>query len=244
MSGELSGKWLHDALSPDLVELHRINRVFCSGQTKYQKFDVVETASYGLTLLLDGKIQSAERDEFVYHDALVHPAMITHHGPENVFIGGGGEGATLREVLKHRSVRRVVMVDIDREVVEMSKSYLPAWSDGAFEDPRLELVHTDARKYLEETRERFDVLVLDFPDPLEGGPAYLLFTKEFYQLLTGRLAPAGIIALQAGDASYNNCATFLSVVNTLKTVFPVVRPYAVHVPSFSSPWGFATASFR
>lgn len=244
MSGGLGGKWLHDAISPDLIELHRINRVFFSGQTKYQKVDVVETGSYGLTLLLDGKIQSAERDEFVYHDALVHPVMITHPGPEKVFIGGGGEGATLREVLSHKTVKRVVMVDIDQAVVEISKRYLPAWSNGAFKDTRAEVIYTDARKYLEETKERFDVIVLDFPDPLEGGPAYLLFTREFYTMLSKRLAPGGIISLQAGDASYTNCATFLAVVNTLKAVFPVVRPYAIHVPSFTGPWGFAAASFK
>jgi len=244
MSGGLGGKWLHDAISPDLIELHRINRVFFSGQTKYQKVDVVETGSYGLTLLLDGKIQSAERDEFVYHDALVHPAMTTHPMPEKVFIGGGGEGATLREVLHHQSVKRAVMVDIDQAVVEISKRYLPAWSNGAFRDPRADVIYADARKYLEETKERFDVIVLDFPDPLEGGPAYLLFTKEFYTMLGKRLAPGGIVSLQAGDASYTNCATFLAVINTLKAVFPIVRPYAIHVPSFTGPWGFAAASFE
>ena len=244
MSEQLVGKWLHDAISPDLVELHRINRVFFSGQTKYQHVDVVETGSYGLTLLLDGKIQSASADEFVYHDALVHPAMIAHPKPEKVFIGGGGEGATLREVLNHKTVKRAVMVDIDQAVVEISKRYLPSWSDGVFNDPRAEVIYTDARKWLEGTREKFDVIILDFPDPLEGGPACLLFTKEFYTMLGKRLAPGGIISLQAGDSNYSNCVTFLAVVNTLKTVFPIVRPYAIHIPSFTGPWGFATASFK
>lgn len=235
-------KWLHDVISPDLVELHSIRRVIYCGKTKFQDVDILETGSYGLCLVLDGKIQSSERDEFVYHDGLVHPALIAHPDPRSVFIAGGGEGATLREVLNHRTVKRAVMVDIDAEVVDLARRYLTGWHQGAFDDPRTELHCTDARKYLEDTTEKFDAMVLDLPDPLEGGPAFMLFTKEFYATVRRRLSPGGIISVQAGAASWANHKTFCAVVNTLKTVFEIVRPCAVHVPSFTDVWGFACAS--
>jgi len=237
-------RWLHDAISPDLIELHSIKEVIYSGRTKFQAVDVMRTGSYGLCLVLDGKIQSSEADEFVYHDALVHPAMITHPNPETVFIAGGGEGATLREVLVHRTVKKAIMVDIDQEVVEISRRYLPAWHRNSFDDPRTELHFADARKHLQHTKERFDVVVLDLPDPLEGGPAYLLFTQEFYRLVSDRLAPGGVVTVQAGAASWTNYQTFAAVNNTLKAVFPIVRASQVHIPSFTDPWGFACASHQ
>src|SRR3989304_1644190 len=109
----------------------------------------MRTAALGVCLLLDGKIQSSEKDEFIYHEGLVHPAMIAHPAPESVFIAGGGEGATLREALRHPTVKRAALVEIDGEVTALSQKYLPGLSSGAFKDERAEVHHTDARAYLE-----------------------------------------------------------------------------------------------
>lgn len=237
-------KWLHDEISPDLAQLHSIKSIIYSGQTKYQSIDIVETGSFGICLILDGKIQSSEKDEFIYHEALVHPPLITHPNPQRVFIAGGGEGATLREVLAHSTVEKVIMVDIDQEVVDICHRFLPSFHQNSFNDRRVQLHFTDARKYLEKTKEIFDAIILDLADPLAGGPAYLLFTQEFYQAVKKRLDRNGIMSVQAGPTGMINWQNFTAVVNTLKLVFPEVSPYQAHIPAFADAWGFACASSR
>jgi len=170
--------------------------------------------------------------------------MITHPCPETVFIAGGGEGATLREVLSHKTVKRAVMVDIDDEVVALCQKFLPDYSRGSFKDRRTELLHVDAREYLAKSRELFDIIIIDLPDPIEEGPAYLLYTQEFYQLVRDRLTANGIISVQAGSASLTELLNFSAVNKTLKSVFSIVSPYQVDVPCFGGPWGFCLASLN
>ncbi len=237
-------KWFHDKISEDLIQLHSIKEVLYRGQTKFQSIEIIRTGSYGKCLVLDDKIQSSELDEFVYHEALVHPAMITHPCPETVFIAGGGEGATLREVLRHDTVKRVVMIDIDKEVITLCKKYLPEHSQNSFEDERTELIHTDARKYLAECKEAFDIIIIDLTEPIEEGPAYLLYTREFYGLVRNKLTVNGIITVQAGSAAFNELLNFSAVFNTLNTAFPEVYPYQIDIPSFGGPWGFCLASLN
>ena len=235
-------KWLRDEVNPDLVQLHSIKQIIYSGQTEFQSVDIVDTGSFGICLVLDGKIQSSERDEFIYHEALVHPAMLSHPRPETVFIAGGGEGATLREVLVHNMVKKVVMVDIDDQVVDICHRFLPAFHQGSFDDTRAEIHFTDARRHLQQTNDRFDVIIIDLVEPLEIGPACLLYTQEFYQLIKERLNPGGIISVQSGASGWANSQNFTAIINTLKSVFSIVCPYEVYVPSFVDLWGFATAS--
>ena len=202
----------------------------------------METASYGKCLILDGRIQSSLADDFIYHETLVHPAMLLHPRPETALVIGGGEGATLREVLRYPTIRKAVMVDIDQAVVEACRTHLPEMHRGAFDDPRTELRHEDARKYLEDTRERFDVAIVDLTEPLEEGPACLLFTREFYRLLSDRLSPQGTLALQAGMTKIGELPFYAAMTRTLAQVFPVVAPYQSFIPCFGTPWGFGVAS--
>ena len=236
--------WFWDHITPDMVQLHKVRERVYAGRTEFQDVEVIDSGAFGRCLLLDGKIQSSELDEFIYHETLVHPATISHPNPETVFIGGGGEGATLREVLRHPSVQRVVMVDIDREVIDVCRRYLASFHQGSLDDPRLELHHTDARGYLEASPGGFDVVILDLPEPIAEGPANVLHTREFYELVKERLGVEGIVSLQAGAASWGNTECFTSIVNTLRAVFPMVFPYAAYIPSFASLWGFAVASER
>ena len=178
-----SFRWFIEALGPEEGHLHGIRRVLLSTQTPYQSLDILELGSYGKALVLDGKVQSSLFDEFIYHETLVHPAMLAHPAPRQVFVVGGGEGATLREVLRYPTVERALMVDIDEEVVTRCKELMPEWHEGSFDDPRAEVRFLDARRYLEETQERFDVIIIDITEPVEEGPAYLLFTREFYQIV-------------------------------------------------------------
>ncbi len=238
-------EWFQDYVTPDIVQSYSIKEVIYSGRTQFQSVEIIESGGLGRCLILDGKIQSSEWDEFIYHEALVHPPMIAHPRPERVFIAGGGEGATLREVLDHSSMKGVVMVDIDEEVIDICRRLHPTWHQGSFEDSRLELRFVDARKYLEECvnmGDKFDVFILDLPEPIEEGPAYLLHTTEFYQVGREKLAPDGIISLQAGSSSWGNHRCFTAIINTLKAVFPLVFPYDTFIPSYGGTWGFALAS--
>ncbi len=239
-----SYKWFCDALTPHEAHIHGIATIVFSKQSPYQKIEIIDTNSYGRCLVLDGKMQSSEVDEFIYHEALVHPVMLSHPDPRRVLIVGGGEGATLREVLRYTSVTTVTMVDIDRDVVESCKTYLPQWHQGAFDDPRTVLRYGDARKYLEEMGETYDIIIIDISEPVEAGPAYLLYTREFYQIVTSRLGPEGMISLQAGTTSIADLLNLSAVYQTLRTAFPIVVPYQASMPSFGLPWGFLMASKR
>lgn len=242
MFPEKSYKWFVEHLSPFEAHMHGISRIIHATRTAFQELEILDLKTYGRCLVLDGKMQSSAVDEAIYHEALVHPAMLSHPMPKKVFIVGGGEGATLREVLRHQSVEQVLMVDIDQEVVEACKMHLPEWHQGAFDDPRVELRFLDARRYLEETDAIFDVIIIDISEPIEAGPAYLLYTTEFYSIVMERLSKDGLIALQAGTTTLSYLENFTAVCRTLKAVFPIVSPYQAAIPSFGLPWGFALAS--
>jgi spermidine synthase len=240
---EITGKWVIETVLPDLAIMLRVDDVLYSGHTGFQRVEVVHSDVYGRSLLLDGKTQSTERDEHIYHETLVHPAMTMHPQPRHVFIGGGGEGGTLREVLAHRSVENVVMVDLDQQVVELCREHLPQHHQGAFDDPRTELIFGDARKYLETSNQQFDVMIMDLVDPLEGGPAYLLYTEEYYEIARARLKPGGILVTQSGPAGYLSLREcFTTIFKTLDQIFAHAAPCHTHVPSFITLWGFTVAS--
>ena len=243
IEGPPEGDWHYELITPGLLQTEQRLRVFYRGQTEYQHVEVMDGATFGRTLALDGKTQSTEVDDFAYHEAWVHPSMIAHPNPKSVFVAGGGEGATIREVMSHRSVEQVVMVDIDKQVVDLCREYLPNHHQGSFDDPRLELHHMDALEFLEDTSLRFDVVIIDVPDPLEAGPAYLLFTQEFYSLLKERLRPGGLMVAQSGPtgpAFYEQC--FSAVANTVGSVFSGVYLSEAFVPSFGTTWGFVIGS--
>jgi spermidine synthase len=222
--------------------MHGIDEIIVSQQTSFQKVDILRTNVYGKALALDEKMQSTQVDEFIYHEALVHPAMLAHPSPRSVLIIGGGEGATLREALRHPTVEKAVMVDIDDQVIALSRKHLPEWHQGSFEDPRSTVLATDARKYLEDSKDIFDVIITDLSEPVEEGPAYLLYTREFYQIASDHLSPGGTISVQAGPAALPFLLAFSAVFQTMKTAFPTVRGYSTNIPSFGLPWGFTLAS--
>jgi len=234
---EASGSfiWLREPANNGVAISYLCDRVVFSGRSKYQKIDIVDTRFHGRMLFLDGVGQSAEQDEFIYHEFLVHPVMFSYPEPKSVLIIGGAEGATLREVLRHKTVQRVVMVDIDGELIEICKKFLPQWSAGAFDDPRTELIIGDGRKFAEECREKFDVIIVDLSDPLQDSPAVYLFTKEFYSALKNCLTPNGCMAIQGEGTSPQENILHARMVNTLKAVFPVVKPYMYNLHSFHRP---------
>eukprot|EP01059_Diplonema_ambulator_P009498 TRINITY_DN193_c0_g2_i1.p2 TRINITY_DN193_c0_g2~~TRINITY_DN193_c0_g2_i1.p2 ORF type:complete len:319 (+),score=132.97 TRINITY_DN193_c0_g2_i1:51-1007(+) len=235
-------KWIVEDLEEGLRYSYKLNAILASTQSEFQQVDVVETTPFGRALIIDGLIQSSQLDEFVYHESLVHPAMLAHAtGPKRVFIGGGGEGSTAREVLRHKSVEKCVMVDIDGAVVDFCKEHLPENTE-AFADPRLELIIDDCKIQLENAVEKFDVIIMDLDDPLESGPCYWLYCKEFYEMCKSKLNPGGILITQASGAGVKqHGAVFAPVYNTLKQVFPAVKGYNQAVYSFADEWGFVIA---
>ena len=240
---ELTGNWFAESVSPDLAVLLRLRNVLFSGATAYQHVEVLDSHVFGRSLVLDGKTQSTEADEFIYHESLVHPAMLCHPDPKSVFIGGGGEGGTLREVLAHRSVERATMIDLDREVVELCRAHLPNHHQGSFDDPRVSLRHEDARAFLQSDGDGFDVMIMDLVDPLEEGTAYLLYTDEYYRIARNRLNPGGVLVTQSGPAGLpNHQECFTTIFNTLGGVFNHTAAAQVHVPAFQTLWGFTIAS--
>jgi spermidine synthase len=221
---------------------YQVRQVVASARSDFQDIFIVDLVDFGRALLLDGDPQSSELDEGVYHEALVQPAMLACPKPRNVFIAGGGEGATLRETLRYATVERVMMVDIDPVMVSLARQHLFAWHRGAFEDPRAQVLHEDARAYLAHTSEKFDCILVDVADPLEGSPAALLYTQEFYAICRDHLTPGGTLALQAEPADSCDFGAHISVVKTVRQCFGSVLPYSASVPFFGSNWGFVLAS--
>ena len=235
-------RWIYDYLSQFEVHKHAIKGTVYHGHSDLQEIVIADSQCFGKFLILDNEFQSSEVDEFIYHEALVQPALVLHPMPEKVAIIGGGEGATLREVLRHKTVSKAVMVDIDEKVVECSKKYLPTFHNGSFSDKRTTLLFGDGRRFLEDTNETFYAVIIDITCPLEDGPSYKLFTREFYEIVKQKLTPQGVLSVQSSTTSPIALDTYTIVDRTLKDVFANVFPYAAYIPFFSILWGFCLAT--
>ncbi|HOL17702.1 MAG TPA: polyamine aminopropyltransferase [Bacillota bacterium] len=234
--------WYVEYTSPHHGYMYAVRRHIYSGETPYQRVDLIDTFIFGRCLILDGRIQSAAVDEHIYHEALIHPALVLHRNPKRALVMGGGEGAVLRELCRHPGLEQVVMVDIDREVVELCRKHLPGWHGNCFDDPRVEVLHMDARRYLEDTKHRYDLIYSDLTEPEEEGPSRLLFTRQFFELVKNRLAPGGILTVQAGCFSIDLLEAHASIRKTLQQCFASVFSYHTYIPSFNANWGFLLAS--
>ena len=240
----LAGLYLAQPGDTHLTVLYEVEEVIYQTRSKYQEIAVVKLKGLGKALILDGLIQSVEADEYVYHEALVHPALTAHPNPRRVLILGGGEGATLREALKHRTVEQAVMVDIDGEVIETAKKYLQEWHQGAFDDPRARVVVADGFEYVKEAASRgeaFDVVVMDLTDPFGSEIAHHLYSEESFRKIKSVLAPDGIVVTQAGNSFYFR-KPYQEVRKAVAAVFKEVCEYGVWVPSFLYVNNFIAAS--
>jgi spermidine synthase len=241
----LEQDWVVDAYSPGDVHLWRRLETRVALQTRFQSLEIARLETLGWCLLLDGKIQSSELDDKLYHELLVHPALLAHPRPRRVLILGGGEGATLREVLRHPTVEEAVMVDLDGDVVSLCREHLPFYSDGAYDDPRAEVVIDDAWRYLRERagKRRFDVIIGDLTDPGPIGPAGGLYNSEFFSAIKGRLAGAGLFVSQVGGLRYaRERVLAIDIANALRTSFPSVLPYGEFIATYDFIWLFLLAA--
>jgi len=219
----------------------RIDDVLFRRRSEYQDVCIVESRELGRMLVLDGIIQTSMRDEFVYHEMLAHVPLFIHPKPERVLVIGGGDGGTVREVLKHPEVKRVHLVEIDALVVEASKRYLPELA-GKLDDPRVEVKIADGIEFVKNRRQAYDVVLIDSSDPL--GPAEGLFTSEFYGNVAAALKKDGVMAAQS-ESPFFTPGLVESIYRSIRSHFATVRLYTASVPTYSSgPWGFMFASKR
>jgi len=238
----LRHRWIYDWASPWEYTAHAVTREVFHSRSEYQDIEIVETEGYGRCLLLDGEVQSFESDEFIYHEALVHPVLTLHPNPRRVLVIGGGEGATLRETLRHRSVEAVVMVDLDPQVIAGARAHLPSFHDGAFDDPRVRLEFGDGRSFVENCQDRFDAVVIDVTNPMAGGPSYRLFTVEFYEAVRRRLTPDGLVVLQSDAVTLHGLESAATIYATVRSVWSHVFMYAVFLTAYTTDWSFTVAS--
>ena len=221
----------------------KITRSLFSGASAYQQLDIVETVEYGRMMLLDGLVMVTERDEFVYHEMIVHPALFTHPAAKKVLVIGGGDGGTIREIVKHPQVELAVLCEIDGLVVEKSIELLPGIAsaiDGS--NPKVKLHIDDGLAYIRAHQNEFDVILVDSTDPI--GPAVGLFEEDFYRLVHAALKEDGIMVAQSESPFYHGKIQ-RDMYAALRRVFPIVEMYQAFIPTYPSGlWSFACASKR
>jgi len=189
-------RWIPETLHEHFQFSFQTDKVLYESQTEHQHLIIFENGTFGRVLMLDGVVQLTEADEFVYHEMMAHPALMAQPEPKRVLIIGGGDGGVLREVLRHPSVERAVLCEIDQSVIDLSRQHLDFIARGAFDDPRAEVVIADGTKFVAETDERFDAILVDSTDPI--GPAVALFTREFYANCKRALTDGGVLIAQSG----------------------------------------------
>ncbi len=236
------GLILIEPTNPYTASIMKIKNIIVHKKTKYQDIVFADLEFYGRCLIIDNYIQSSEIDEYIYHESLVHPAMVTHPNPRRVLIIGGGEGATLREVLKHNTVEEAVMVDIDGELVEIAKKYLEIMHKGSFDDPRTRVVIMDGREFVRVSKSReYDVVVIDLTDPYSSEIAKMLYSEEFYREIHRILADDGVVVTQAGNSFYYP-EVYDYIYSGFSKVFKHVMEYEVWIPAFGYTCNFILGS--
>ena len=217
----------------------KIKRTLHSEKTDFQQLDVVETEEFGNMLVLDGMVMTTEKDEFVYHEMVAHIPLFTHPDPKHVLVVGGGDGGVIREVLKHPSVEKATLVEIDGKVIEYSKKYLPSIA-GALDDARVDVQVDDGFMHIANAKEAYDVIMVDSTEPV--GPAVKLFEKGFYEGIAKALKEDGIFVAQT-DNPWFHSQLITQVYNDVKEIFPITRLYTANIPTYPSGlWTFTIGS--
>ncbi len=230
--------WIFEA-HDDMKHGYKVKNILFLEQSKYQEVAVLETEGYGKALYLDGLLMLTEKHEFFYHDVIVHPALFIHPEPRNVLIIGGGDGGSLREVLKHPSVQHVDMVEIDEMVVEVSKKFFPTLNT-EFNNPKANVMFKDGIKYVAETSAKYDIIIVDSSDPI--GPAEGLFNKTFYENAEKILNSDGIITSQIESPLFY-AEFFKQHFSITKKIFPIAMPMIGFEPDYPyGMWGYSFLS--
>lgn len=235
--------WYTEEYTEHVRFSYRISGLLLRKRTQYQLLEILETPEFGRLMLLDGKVMVTQRDEYIYHEMLVHPAMLAHPNPRNVLVVGGGDGGTIRELVRYPRLQKAVLAEIDEEVIEACKKYFPELTSG-LSDSRVELRIGDAAEYVRTTKERFDICFIDCTDVAGPGPTEIagtLITDEFLDNLKRILTPDGIMVAQSETPVYS-LPYLANYVRRLEERFPHVATYAIMVPSYAGLWSLTWAS--
>lgn len=224
--------WMTEFQTKNLGLTTRIKETLYSGKSNFQDIAVVESEQFGRMLVLDGVYQTSIFDEFVYHEMIAHIPLFTHPNPQKVLVIGGGDGGSVREVVKHQKVEKAVMVEIDGLVVEVSKQYLPEISEAMLnQHPKLDLRIDDGLKHIAELESHYDVIIVDCSDPI--GPGEGLFTYEFYQNVKKALKPDGLFVQQT-ESPFIHTELIQRAWKDIASLFPITRLYLAPIPLYPS----------
>ena len=215
----------------------KVKTALFHGKSEYQVIDVLDTFEFGRMLLLDGLVMITERDEFVYHEMITHTPICVHPAPSNILVIGGGDGGTIREILRHSEVKRADLVEIDKLVIEKSMEFFPSVSS-KLKDPKVNIIVKDGIKYIKEHRNEYDVIIIDSTDPI--GPGEGLFKREFYKSVFDSLKEDGIMVAQT-ESPFVNENLVANIFKNIKAIFPIVKMYTASIPTY--PGGYWSFSF-
>ena len=211
--------------------------------SEFQQIEIAETPEFGKIMRIDGALMTSEKDEFFYHEALVHPASICIGGPESALIIGGGDGGSTEELLKYDSIKNILLCEIDAQVVEIARQHLCSIHHNAFDDGRVNIQHRDGFAFIEECTQKFDLILLDLTDPIAPNGSNLAescFSGDFFDACFEKLNDAGALVLHLGSRFYHP-NRYLSSLEKLNARFDLVRPYSVFIPLYGALWGMAIA---
>ncbi|UWQ48192.1 polyamine aminopropyltransferase [Leisingera caerulea] len=240
MSNAAKHEWVTEGLHAHYAQRLRVDEMLYDSNTEHQRLKVFQNGQFGRILTLDDVVQTTEGDNFIYHEMLTHVPILAHGNAKRVLIIGGGDGGMAREALRHTPVEHVTMVEIDAGVVDFSKEYLPMLSDGAFDDPRLNLVINDGALFMKENTEKFDVIIVDSTDPI--GPGEVLFTDTFYGHAARSLTEDGIIVTQNG-VPFMQGDELTGTLRAFQALFADASCYLATVPTYAGgPMAFGWGS--
>ena len=237
--GDIAPGAMTEYLTDDWAFFVRSVRQYEKFRSPFQSIEVHDSERFGKLFRLDGHFMTSEKDEFFYHENLVHTCAISHPQPVTALVVGGGDGGSAEEILKHPSIKSVTLCEIDLAVVDIARKYLQAVHHGALDDPRLTLKIEDGFAYVLNATEQYDLIVLDLTDA--GGPSDLLYTSEFYKACAARLAPSGLMSLHVGSPVAHPGRIRETLAN-LRGAFTVVTPYLTSVPLYGGLWMMACCS--
>ncbi|MBI3726845.1 MAG: polyamine aminopropyltransferase [Burkholderiales bacterium] len=242
--GEHSPAMAFEALTEDCFAATRINQVLARQRSSMQEIEIADTNDFGKVMRIDGAMMTSEKDEFFYHECLVHPAAMTHPEPRTALIIGGGDGGSCEELLKHPSISSITLCEIDVEVVKMARQHLGSIHRGTLDDPKIQHRYEDGLAYVHNSTEQFDLILLDLTDPVSpngNSLAATCMTEEFFQACAQRLTAQGMLILHLGSPYYHP-QRFAATLKKLSNIFPQLHPYTVFIPLYGALWGMAIAS--
>ena len=217
----------------------RASKLIASAESKFQKIELFSTPKFGKVLRIDNYFMTSEKDEFFYHENMVHPAMLSHPNPKKILIIGGGDGGAAKEYLKHPSVEKIIIAEIDSVVIDFCKEHLSKVHDDSFSNSKVEVKICDGKKFIEESTDQFDIVLLDLTDPF--GPSEMLYRIEFLTHCKRLLGDEGILTMHVGSPIARP-DLYHRLVSSAGYVFKIIRPYQTYVPLYGTSWGMLVAS--